>query len=37
MADVMVEGGYLYIGHSENLNQLSDQYTLIGKTLYQKI
>lgn len=37
MADLMRPKGYLYIGHSESLNNVSDRFELIGKTIYQKI
>lgn len=36
-ADVLVPGGYLYIGHAETLNQLSERFRLVGKTTYRKI
>lgn len=29
-------GGWLFIGHSESLYQISDQYTLCGNTIYRK-
>lgn len=36
-ADQLQEGGYLYIGHSETLNHISDRFELVDKTTYQKI
>jgi len=36
-ADVLKDGGYLYIGHSESLNGVTDRFKAIGKTIYQKI
>ncbi len=30
------DGGYLFIGHSESLFQVTDRYKLIGKTIYRK-
>ena len=29
--------GHLFIGHSESLNKVSEQFQLIGKTIYQKV
>ena len=37
LADSLVDGGWLYIGHSENLFNLSTRFSLKGKTIYQKI
>lgn len=37
MADMMTPGGILYIGHSENLNGISDRFELIGRTTYQRV
>ena len=36
-ADMLKDGGYLIIGHSESLDRTSDRYRPIGKTIYQKI
>ena len=36
-ADMLKEGGYLIIGHSENLNRVCQRFKPIGKTIYQKI
>ena len=35
-ADISVDKGFLFIGHSETLFKVSDQYQLIGNTIYQK-
>lgn len=37
MADMLKVGGYLYIGHSENLNGLSERFTQVGRTTYQRV
>ncbi len=36
MAKLQPGGAYLYIGHSENLHNVTDQYALIGRTIYQR-
>jgi chemotaxis protein methyltransferase CheR len=36
-ADILKPGGWLYIGHSENLCQISDRFQLLGRTIYQKV
>ena len=36
-ADALVTGGYLFIGHSENMHKLSDRFELVGQTMYRKI
>ena len=36
-ASLMRPGGWLYIGHSENLQNLSDQFELQGRTIYQRV
>lgn len=36
-ADILVPNGYLYVGHSESLHQISGRFKLIGKTIYQRI
>jgi len=36
-ADMLVDGGYLFIGHSETLNKVTDRFQSLGKTMYQKI
>jgi len=35
-AKTVVKGGYLCIGHSESLYRMSDDFDLIGKTVYQR-
>jgi chemotaxis protein methyltransferase CheR len=35
-ADLTMDKGYLFIGHSESLFKVSTQYELIGNTIYQK-
>ena len=36
-ADLLVPGGYLVIGHSESMYNLSDRFTSIGNTVYRKV
>lgn len=36
-ADYLKPGGMLYIGHSENITNLTDRFKLCGRTIYQKI
>lgn len=36
-ADVLKDGGYLVIGHSEQLDAGCQRFKLVGKTIYQKI
>ncbi len=36
-ADILVPGGYLFIGHSETLYNVTDRFELIGNTIYRKI
>jgi len=36
-ADILKPGGWLYIGHSENLHGISDRFQLIGQTIYRKV
>lgn len=36
-AEVMKPGGWLYIGHSENLHGVTDRFRLEGRTIYQKV
>lgn len=35
-ASVLKPGGYLYIGHSENITPLTTQFKLLGQTVYQR-
>lgn len=37
IADAMVPGGYLYLGHSETLFEVSDRFELVGKTIYRRL
>lgn len=37
MANLLKPGGWLYIGHSENLYNVCDRFELIGRTIYRKI
>ncbi len=36
-ADLLADGGYLIIGHSESLLNVSDRFELTGKTIHRKI
>ena len=33
----LVDGGYLFIGHSESLYQVSSRFELVGNTIYRKV
>lgn len=35
-ADILRPGGWLVIGHSESLTNLSDRFELVGRTIYQR-
>jgi chemotaxis protein methyltransferase CheR len=35
-ANLLAPNGYLYVGHSESLHQISTRFRLIGRTIYQK-
>ena len=37
MADRLKPGGWLYIGHSENLYKICDRFELLGRTIYRKV
>lgn len=37
IADLMTPDGFLYIGHSENLFNVSDRFKSVGRTIYQRI
>ncbi len=36
-ANMLAPGGYLFIGHSESLHRVTERFTPIGKTIYQKV
>ncbi len=36
-ADLLPAGGYLFLGHSESLHGINDQFELIGRTVYRKL
>ena len=36
-ANILEEGGYLILGHSESLLNVSDRFELLGNTIYRKI
>lgn len=36
-ADILKPGGWLFIGHSENLYRVSDRFSLVGRTIYQRV
>ena len=36
-ADVLADGGYLFVGHSESLYQVTDRFQLVGNTVYKKV
>ncbi|TPW13583.1 MAG: chemotaxis protein methyltransferase CheR, partial [Halothiobacillaceae bacterium] len=35
-ADLLANDGYLFVGHSESLFKVTDKFSLIGQTIYQK-
>ncbi|MBN8531960.1 MAG: protein-glutamate O-methyltransferase [Alphaproteobacteria bacterium] len=37
LADKLKPGGWLYIGHSENLHAVCDRFRLAGRTIYQRV
>lgn len=37
LADTLVDGGYLFIGHSETLHGISDRFDSKGRTIFQKV
>lgn len=37
MAEVIKPGGWLYIGHSENMHGICDRFELVGRTIYRRI
>lgn len=36
-ADLLVDRGYLFLGHSESMHNVSDRFELVGQTMYRKI
>ncbi len=36
-ADLLVDGGHLYLGHSESMHGISDRFEFIGQTMYRKL
>lgn len=36
-ADLLPPGGYLFLGHSESLHGVSDEFELVGRTVYRKL
>ncbi len=36
-ANMLVSGGYLFLGHSETMHNLSDRFELVGQTIYRKV
>lgn len=37
IANMMNVGGYLFIGHSESLNNICNRFELVGRTIYRKV
>ncbi len=37
MADLQEPGGWLFIGHSENLLNVTRRYKLVGRTVYRRV
>jgi chemotaxis protein methyltransferase CheR len=37
MADMQEPGGWLFIGHSENLHNVTQRYKLVGRTVYRRL
>jgi len=37
MADLQEPGGWLFIGHSENLHNVTRRYKLVGRTVYRRV
>jgi chemotaxis protein methyltransferase CheR len=36
-ANLLADGGYLYIGHSESLYKVTERFRSIGQSIYQRI
>jgi chemotaxis protein methyltransferase CheR len=37
LADLQNPGDWLFIGHSENLHNVTDRYKLVGRTVYRRL
>ena len=37
MAELQAPGGWLFVGHSENLNSITDRYKLVARTVYRRV
>ena len=37
MAELQAPGGWLFVGHSENLQHITDRYKLVARTVYRRI
>jgi chemotaxis protein methyltransferase CheR len=37
LADIQEPGGWLFIGHSENLFNVTNRYKLVGRTVYRRV
>ncbi len=37
MAQVQEPGGWLFVGHSENLFSVTSRYKLVGRTVYRRV
>ena len=37
MAEIQEPGGWLFIGHSENLHNITKRYKLVGRTVYRRV
>lgn len=36
-ADILAPGGWIFIGHSESLHQISDRFRHVGRTIYRRV
>ncbi|MEJ0067594.1 MAG: CheR family methyltransferase [Pseudomonadota bacterium] len=36
-ADLLTDDGWLYIGHSESLHNVTDRFELAGRTIYRRV
>ncbi len=37
MAELQAPGGWLFVGHSENLQHVTDRYKLVARTVYRRV